>query len=223
VEAGSAPADTTPKTRHLKAPASAAPANLDVLSLWDVRSSEVMIVVSEWVRLVLEENVDLHKLDQAEREKYFAEHPTTVDSPARLLRVHWRPPSSTVGQLDLLAKHLGAIVGALWVDDFWQEMSDLSRQLKGVLRDVAHRRVGSCFVTIETDVTDQCACACHGTDVRPACDVEGGCGPGHTTYRTCGGALIRENGADPVRCVQCKAEWVTPDGLARLWLMLKGA
>jgi LSD1 subclass zinc finger protein len=148
VEAGSAPKDEAPKTRHLKSAEAPAPANLEVLSLRDNRTryarippseadkdgdqSEplppVMAMVASWVQLVAEER------------------PITSD----LL------PQSTIAQLQLLQRHGDWIAGRDWVDDYLNEMGELRKALSAALRDHTHKRIGTCRLPAEGDAAGLC-------------------------------------------------------------------
>lgn len=133
VEAGTAPKDETPKTRHLKAAEAPAPANLEVLSLRDPRSSSaqlvgdtstpipaVLSIVASWVLLLAEER------------------PLTATLPQSLL-----------AQLNLLIRHHDWIAGREWIDDYLIEFGDLRKALSAALRDHTHEKVGRCRLPAE--------------------------------------------------------------------------
>jgi hypothetical protein len=137
--AGSAPKDSAPKTRHMKSSSPPAPANLDVLTLLDKRTSSVqypqllesdglpadmsrpgtpvLAVIASWVLLVADER------------------PLTTQL-----------PSSALGQLDLLRRHHDWIAAQPWVDDYLTEMTELKRAMSTALRDNTHRFMGRCYL-----------------------------------------------------------------------------
>ncbi len=127
VEAGSAPKDETPKTRHLKAAEAPAPANLEVLSLRDPRSTvtpthanpgtipSITALVASWVLLVADER------------------PLTAQL-----------PSGTHGQLSLLIRHGDWIAAQEWCGDYLEELGDMRKALAAALRDQAHASIGRC-------------------------------------------------------------------------------
>lgn len=100
-------------------------------------------------------------------------------------------PQSVIAQLQLLDRHADWIAGQPWVDDYATELGDLRKALRLAVRDVTHHKIGRCRL--------------------PAEEGEG----------ACGGTLIRENGAESVRCSQCGAQWTSPQELARLSLSLE--
>lgn len=142
-QAGSAPKDEAPKTRHLKSAEAPAPANLEVLSLRDPRSAQtpilpnpavrfhegdtstpipsVLAVVASWVQLVAEER------------------PLTVKLPA-----------SVVAQLALLERHHDWMAQQPWIDDYVTEFGELRKALAAALRDHTHRVIGRCRLPMES-------------------------------------------------------------------------
>jgi hypothetical protein len=133
VEAGSAPKDETPKTRHLKSAEAPAPANLEVLSLRDPRSLSVataadpsnpipslVSIVASWTMLLAEER------------------PLTATL-----------PRSAMAQLGLLQVHHRWIAAQPFVDDYLNEMVGLRKALSAALRDHTHKQVGRCRLPVE--------------------------------------------------------------------------
>lgn len=143
IEAGSAPKDETPRTRHLKAAEAPAPANLDALALRDERSSAVPLV-DRWV----------------DGEFIQGDYSTPIPSVLTIV-ASWllcvadeRPltatlPGSVLGQLDVLVRHHDWIAAQLWVDDYVLEMTDLHKALKLAVHDYTHREVGRCRLPVE--------------------------------------------------------------------------
>lgn len=143
VEAGSAPKDETPKTRHLKSAEAPAPANLEVLALRDARSAQtpiepnpavrfhegdtstpipsVLAIVASWVQLVAEERPLTAKL-----------------------------PGSVVAQLALLGRHHDWMAQQPWIDDYVTELGELRKALAAALRDHTHREIGRCRLPMES-------------------------------------------------------------------------
>lgn len=132
-EAGSAPKDETPKTKHLKSAEAPAPANLEALALRDPRSSTVrlptdestpippvLFVVASWLLCLAEER------------------PLTADLPA-----------SVLAQLAVLSRHHDWIAAQTWVDDYIGEMTELHKALKAAVRDQTHRTIGYCHLSTE--------------------------------------------------------------------------
>ena len=145
VEAGTAPKDETPKTKHLKAAEAPAPANLDVLALRDPRSHVAAIPPTV--------------------ENYGYGDPSSPIPPVLTVVAGWvlclaeeRPlsaslPRSVIAQLDLLALHHDWIAAQPWVDDYSNEMRDLRDALKLTVRDHTHRKIdGRCQLPTETGV-----------------------------------------------------------------------
>jgi hypothetical protein len=143
LEAGSAPKDTAPKTRHMKSASPPAPANLDALVLRDPRTHAaklpkvqqdgkptdmskpipaVLTIVASWVLLVADER------------------PLTTVL-----------PSSVIAQLDLLTRHGDWIAAQPWIDDYYLEISELRKALKTALRDKSSVRIGSCYLPTADD------------------------------------------------------------------------
>lgn len=196
VEAGTAPKDETPKTRHLKAAEAPAPANLEVLALRDPRSHPsrlaedqsapippVLSVVAGWLLCLAEERPlteTRHRLAIIRNRAYWVAY----TAPMRL-------PKSVLAQLTLLERHHDWIAAQLWVDDYLTELTDLRQALRAAVRDHANKRIGSCRLPVEEKV--------------------------------CGGALLQENGTGVIRCAACKATWVTAQEQARLAVSLESA
>lgn len=143
LEAGSAPKDETPRTKHLKAAEAPAPANLEALALRDSRSSPLPIPPNPEIRH--------HEGDAS-----------TPIPPVTFIVASWlllvaeeRPltatalPRSTLGQLALLIRHHDWIAGQEWVDDYLEEMTDLHKALSAAVRDHTHKRVGYCRLPAE--------------------------------------------------------------------------
>lgn len=134
LEAGTAPKDETPKTRHLKSAEAPAPANLEALALRDPRSSSLILpdvdestpippvlsIVASWLLLVAEER------------------PLTGNL-----------PQSVIAQLRLLERHGDWIAGQPWIDDYVTELGDLRKALRIAVRDVTHRTLGRCRLPAE--------------------------------------------------------------------------
>jgi hypothetical protein len=137
--AGSAPKDSAPRTRHMKSSSPPAPADLEVLTLLDRRTSSV-----QYPQLLPQDNL-----------------PADMSRPGTpvlaviaswvLLLADERPltatlPSSAIGQLDLLRRHHDWIAAQSWVDDYLAEMTDLKRAISRALRDKPHRFMGHCYL-----------------------------------------------------------------------------
>jgi hypothetical protein len=103
-------------------------------------------------------------------------------------------PRSVIAQLQLLERHGDWIAAQSWVDDYTAEMSELRKALRLAVRDVTHRTLGKCRL--------------------PSEEEDG---------LLCGGALVQENGSDVVSCRGCRAQWTTPQELARLSISLETA
>jgi hypothetical protein len=197
-EAGTAPRDDVPKTRHLKAAEAPAPADLTVLALLDARSAPARLTA---------ERVHRRGLLLGERWEYCdvrAADPSPPVPPVLAIVAGWllclaeeRPltatalPQSVLAQLALLERHHDWIAAQPWVDAYMGEMDDQAKALKAALHDRTHKRIGRCPI-----------------------EREDGSGP-------CGGALLEENGTAVVRCGQCRAKWVTTQELARLAVILE--
>ncbi len=153
-EAGSAPKDSAPKTKHLKSISPPAPANLDVLVMRDARTSSVQLQ---------------HFLSDGKRadlSKPALSVPALVASWVLLLADE-RPlttklPSSVIGQLDLLRRHHDWIAAVGWVDDYFAELNDMRKALSSVLRDQSSRVVGNCHL----DSGDDDGMPCGGRLIR---------------------------------------------------------
>lgn len=99
-------------------------------------------------------------------------------------------PKSLLGQLDLLRRHHDWVAAQGWVEDYLRELTDIRTGLKGGVHDhpIAYR--GKCILTVD--------------------DPEN---PGKTV--PCGGRCVVENGSTIIKCLACKAQWVTPGEQAR--------
>lgn len=146
VEAGTAPKDETPKTRHLKSAEAPAPANLDVLALRDPRTHPARIAVNP--------DIPKHEGDLS-----------TPIPPVLTVVAGWllclaeeRPltatvlPKSVVAQLALLERHHDWIAAQAWVDDYVAEMGELYRALRAAVRDQVTKRIGVCRLPVEGGV-----------------------------------------------------------------------
>lgn len=102
-------------------------------------------------------------------------------------------PRSVLAQLDLLRRHHEWMAAQPFVDDYLLELAELRKALAMAVRDVQFERRGVCRLPVD------------GQD------------------DPCGGVLLEENGTRAVRCVRCKARWVTDQELARLAVSLESA
>lgn len=142
LEAGSAPKDETPKTRHLKSAEAPAPANLEALALRDPRSASRPIRPNP--------AIPLHEGDSSTPIPAV----TFIVASWLLLVAEERPltaalPGSTTGQLALLIRHADWIAGQEWVDAYLDELGDLRQALKAAVRDHTHRYHGRCLLPVE--------------------------------------------------------------------------
>lgn len=222
LEAGTGPKDETPRTRHLKAAEAPAPANLEALALRDAATHGERLAGRAYCHQCgdIGYGPPIQQAESAARYAQWAANLHTVRTGHRayvvdgdnsdplppvlsvvaswlLLVAEERPltadklPQSVIAQLQLLDRHADWIAGQPWVDDYATELGDLRKALRLAVRDVTHHKIGRCRL--------------------PAEEGEG----------ACGGTLIRENGAESVKCVQCGAQWTSPQELARLSLSLE--
>lgn len=143
IEAGSAPKDETPKTRHLKSAEAPAPANLEALALYDRRSSPTRLP-ERWVK-----------------GRYFEADNSTPIPPVTAIVAGWvlclaeeRPltatvlPGSVLAQLELLTLHHDWIAAQLWIDDYVTELTDVHKALKAAVRDHEAKLIGYCRLPV---------------------------------------------------------------------------
>lgn len=223
LEAGTAPKDETPKTRHLKSAEAPAPANLEALSLRDktshgeriaaraychqcgdigqtsfVQSPEASRRYAQWA-------ANLHTT-RTGHSAYVADGDNSTPIPAVLAIVaSWlllvaeeRPLTATA-----LPKSVIAQLSLLERHHEWMAAQEWIGDYVSELDDLRK--------ALKLAVRD------HTHKVVGRCHLAANDG----TEAHCGGTLMQENGAHVVRCVKCAAQWSSPHERAMLSMSME--
>ena len=137
-----------------------------------------------------------HRTGQTHDRVMTPEHPigipAVLDTYCRRLGLgHMARRDHILGRLDVLRRHHDWIAEHDWVIDYAADLSGVRRALRTAVRDQTHSDIGRCYLPVDEAGREQCI-----------------------------GRLLAENGTGIVRCTQCRAQWSTPQELARLRVTL---